>query len=290
MSAIAEPREKNEPIQVLIALHNGFDMMDFAGPLEVFHYAAHEPGNSATAAFKVRTCGEDKGVTPRQGATVKVDMDFEDAEAELEDIDILVIPGGSTEPILAANKEPQNLIKAWAALQQKDPSKERTLFSVCTGSLMLAQTGVLQGLAATTHPDHYTKLETLCQAAAARGSGIRTDVMEERYVVNNARFDLGDNWDDNPFILPVRPDGRRKSTARKGSDAWRLSRRRESLAKRAAMPLAGLRVITAGGITCGIDAALYLVAALVSIDAATEVARSMQFTWQKGVTVDAIDV
>jgi hypothetical protein len=27
---------------------------------------------------------------------------------------------------------------------------------------------------------------------------MRTDVMEERYVVNNARFDLGENPDDNP--------------------------------------------------------------------------------------------
>jgi transcriptional regulator GlxA family with amidase domain len=243
-----------------------------------------------TTAFNIRTCGMEKGVTSSQGVTVKVDMDFEDAEAELEDIDVLVIPGGGTQPILDANAEPHDLIKAWAALQRKDPSKERTLFSVCTGSLFLAQAGVLQGLAATTHPDYYTKFEMICQTASIRDTGIRTDVMEERYVVNNARFDLGEKWDENPFILPTKPDGRRKSNARKGSEAWKLSRRRESLAKRASMPLSGLRVITSGGITAGMDAALYLVAALVSIEAAQEVARVMQFSWQKGVTVDAIDV
>jgi transcriptional regulator GlxA family with amidase domain len=56
------------------------------------------------------------------------------------------------------------------------------------------------------------------------------------------------------------------------------------------MPLGGLRVITSGGVVAGMDASLYLVAALVSFESAIEVARYTQFTWQKGVTVDAVDV
>jgi putative intracellular protease/amidase len=224
----------------------------------------------------------------------KADIDFEDAHEDLEDWDILVIPGGGIDPVLKANKEPMNLIKAYAELQQKDPSKERTLFSVCTGSLFLAQAGVLQGLAATTHPDYYTKFENLCVEASKRGDLERTDVMEERYVVNNARFDLGENLDENPFILDRKPDlsptGRRKSIARKGSDAFKLSRRRESLVKRQNMRLGGLRVITSGGVSAGMDATLYLVAAMVSIDAAHEVARVTQYSWQKGVTVEGVDV
>lgn len=83
---------------------------------------------------------------------------------------------------------------------------------------------------------------------------------------------------------------RRKSIARKGSNAWRESRRRESIARRASMPLGGMRVITTGGVTAGLDASLYLVASLVSHESALEVARIMQYTWVKGVTVDAIDV
>jgi len=163
--------------------------------------------------------------------------------------------------------------------------------SVCSGSLFLAQAGVLQGLSATTHPDCYTKLESLCQIASHNDSGIRTDVMEERYVVNNARFDLGEKWEDNPFISDKRPDGKqRKASIRKGSESYKLSLRRESLAKRMNMPLGGLRVITSGGIVAGMDAALYLVAALVSFESALEMARYTQFTWQKGVTVDAVDV
>lgn len=66
--------------------------------------------------------------------------------------------------------------------------------------------------------------------------------------------------------------------------------RRESIARRAAMRLGGLRVITSGGVTAGIDAALYLVSVLVSEESANEVARVMQVTWTKGIVVDGLDV
>lgn len=217
-------------------------------------------------------------------------MDFEDAHEDLNDFDVLIVPGGGTDPVLEKNEEPMKLIKAFAELQQKDLTKERTLMSVCTGSLLLAQAGVLQGLSATTHPDYYTKFEVICQKAAQQGDLQQTNVMEERYVVNNARFELGENEDENPFILKARPDGRRKSIARKGSNAWKEGRRRESVARRSSLRLGGLRVITSGGITTGLDASLYLVGAMVSHDSAIEVARVMQYEWNKGVTVDGIDV
>jgi DJ-1/PfpI family len=233
----------------------------------------------------------DRFVKSSQGLKVKVDMDFEDAHEELEGADVLVVAGGSTGPVVEANAEPIPLVKAWAELQQKDPSKERTLFSVCTGSLFLAKAGLLQGLAATTHPDYYTKFEIMCQEASQSDSGVGTDVQEVRYVVNNARFELGENILDNPFVYSKKQDmPRRKSIARKGSDSFKAARRRESIIKRANMPLGGLRVVTSGGVTAGMDAALYLVAALVSIESAEEVARVMQYVWQKGLCVDAIDV
>jgi transcriptional regulator GlxA family with amidase domain len=208
----------------------------------------------------------------------------------LEEFDVLVVPGGNTDGVLKADAQPIPLIQAYAKLQEDDPSHERTILSVCTGSLFLAKAGILQGLAATTHPNYYTKLEILCQEAARKGELEQTDVMEERYVVNNARFELGENLDENPFVFTARPDGRRKSVARKGSNAIRESMRRESIARRATIRLGGLRVITAGGVSCGLDASLYLVAALVSHESALEVARITQYDWKKGVTVDATDV
>lgn len=229
-------------------------------------------------------------MTSTQGATLKADMDYEDAHEDLEEFDVLIVPGGGTTEVLKNESEPLGLIKKFADIQEKNPSKERTLLSVCTGSLFLAKQGLLQGLAATTHPDYYTRLEILCSESATRDMSERTDVMEERYVVNNARYDLGENPDENPYIVRKRPDGRRKSIARKGSNAWKESKRRESIIRRASMPLGGMRLITAGGVTSGLDASLYLVASMVSHESAEEVARILQYTWVKGVTVDAIDV
>ncbi|OCK75313.1 class I glutamine amidotransferase-like protein [Lepidopterella palustris CBS 459.81] len=294
MSAIADSNDgPTETIKVLITLHPGFDALDVVGPLEVLTRARHNIKDPATKAFECSFVGASQAMTSGQGATLKADMDYEDAHEDLEEYDVLIVPGGNTEEVLKNKSEPLDLIKKFVDIQEKNPSKERTLLAVCTGSLFLAQQGLLQGLAATTHPDFYTRFETICQESSTRDLSERTDVMEERYVVNNARFDLGENPDENPYIVRKRPDGanaRRKSIARKGSNAWRESKRRESIARRASMPLGGMRVITTGGVTAGLDASLYLVASLVSHESAEEVARVMQYTWIKGVTVDAIDV
>ena len=218
--------------------------------------------------------------------------DYDDAVEDITEFDILVVPGGDYETVLKSNAQPLGFIKAFIDLQKKDPSRERTLMTTSTGSFFLAQQGALQGLAATTHPDYYTKFEIVCQEAARRGDLEQTDVMEERYVVNNARFELGENEEENPFIFRKRPaplQGR-KSSGRKGSFAFQEATRRESVLRRANLKLSGLRVITAGGISAGLDAALYLVGAMVSHESAEEVARVMQYQWNKGVTVDGLDV
>ncbi|KAK4943621.1 hypothetical protein LTR66_014594 [Elasticomyces elasticus] len=105
----------------------------------------------------------------------------------------------------------------------------------------------------------------------------------ERYVVNQGRFDLGDSMENNPYV--VKKGGKAQAKARKGSEARKMSNaRRESIIRRSVMRLGGMRVVTAAGSTCGIDAAMYLVSALVSHESA------QRYTWQKGVVVDSIDV
>ncbi|KAF2007299.1 class I glutamine amidotransferase-like protein [Amniculicola lignicola CBS 123094] len=300
MSAIANESAEGpvELIKVLFALFPGYDTLDVAGPLEVLSRSLHNSKDKSTKAFECQFVGPSAAMTSTHGLTIKADLDYEDANDEIEDFDVIIVPGGDgVFEVLKNKSEPLNLLTKFVALQEKNPAKERTVLSICTGSLLLAQQGMLEGLAATTHPDYYTRLEKICQDASTRDVSERTDVMEERYVVNNARFDLGENPDDNPYIIRKKPDegpntagARRKSIARKGSNAWRESRRRESIIRRASMPLGGMRIITTGGVTAGLDAALYLVGSLVSHDSALEVARLMQYTWVKGVTVDAIDV
>ena len=320
MSAIAIDDAEAGPIeviQVLFALHPGFGAQELVGPVEVLSNALHkikDPSKYhnrkalaylvplyvplstdtelATHAFECTIAAATAGVASSSGLTIKADINYQDAHEDLKEYDVLIIPGGSgVDEVIKKESEPMSLLKAFTKLQTTDPSKERTLMSIGIGSLILGSAGVLQGLAATTHPDYYTKMEIICKDAARKGDLEQTDVMEENYVVNNARFDLGENEDENPFILTKRPDGRRKSIARKGSNAWKESvKRRESNARRASLRLGGLRVITSGGVTSGLDASLYLVAAMVSHESAQEVARVLQYSWNKGVTVEGIDV
>ncbi|KAM0723618.1 hypothetical protein Q7P37_000606 [Cladosporium fusiforme] len=321
MSAIVEEPDQLdfEPIKVLVCLQDQFDLCDMSGPLEVFGWAQHDRRNPAppteTKAFRTILAGEDELVTSAQGATVKAHFSYADAMSRLSEIDILVIVGGGSEKVLKNKTQPLTLIKAFTEQQKKNPSRERTLMSVCTGSLFLGETGILAGLSATTHPDFMAKFENICSKASQREMSDHADVIDARYVVNNLRFELGEDEEENPYLLtkqqyrekrrmsqggysaptsPVeeRPNGgRRPSAARKGSISLKISNtRRESVLKRANLRLGGLRVLTTSGVLSGIDGALYLVGALVSEDSAEEVARVMCHKWSKGVVVDGTDV
>ncbi|KAK2624578.1 hypothetical protein QTJ16_005771 [Diplocarpon rosae] len=276
-------------IKVLFTMHPGMDAMDFIGPLEVLTHARHNANDEATKAFSAKFVSSEEHTVSAQGASFRAHMDFKEAYTRLSEFDILVVPGGGVDPILKSKSEPLGLIKAFSDLQKKDPNKERTVFSVCTGSLFLAQAGILSGLSATTHPDYYAKFEKICSEISQRDLAERCDVVEERYVVNNLRYDLGDE-NENPYIRR-KSDARPASIGRKGSNAWKESNgRRESNARRAALRLGGLRVITSGAITTGLDASLYLVSIMVSEEAATEVEKTMQYEWKKGIVVDGIDI
>jgi len=276
-------------LKVLITMHPGMNTLDFAGPLEALSQAVHDKENKGSKAFEIQFCSATEFTTTGQGAGLRAHMDFKEAYARLKEFDVLIIPGGGVDPILKEKAEPLGLIKAYSDLQKKDPKKERTLMSVCTGSLMLAQQGILSGLSATTHPDYYAKFEKLCSEVAQRDLAERTDVVEERYVVNNLRFDLEDEA-QSPYVRR-KSDAKPPAMKRKGSNAWKESNtRRESTVRRAALRLGGLRVITSGGVSAGIDAALYLVSVMVNEDVANEAARVMQYNWQKGMVVDGIDI
>ncbi|XXG98540.1 hypothetical protein Hte_004864 [Hypoxylon texense] len=281
----------DEPIEVLFALYPKFNLLDFAGPLEILEWARHDKNDETTKAFDITIAAAEPKVISEEGVVVGSQITYKEAHERLNDFDVLIIVGGTTEAIIKEKSEPLPIIEAFAELQRTDYTRERTLMSICTGSLILAEAGILSGLSATTHPDFMTKFEIICSNAAQRDLQERTDVVEDaRYVVNNLRFDLGDE-DENPYIRRKSDAGRRPSAARKGSVSFKGSNgRRESIARRAAMRLGGLRVITSGGISAGLDASLYLVSILVDDDAANEAARVIQHDWVKGLVVDGLDV
>lgn len=165
----------------------------------------------ASKAFEITTTGAEPKVLSEQGVIVGTQASYKEAYDQLEDYDVLVILGGNSEATLKEKDEPLKIIKAYSDLQMQDTARERTLLSICTGSLFLAEQGILSGLAATTHPDYMTAFENLCSHSSVRDGTDRTDVDEiARYVVNNLRFDLGDE-DENPYIRRTSDAGQRPS-------------------------------------------------------------------------------
>lgn len=170
--------------------------------------------STASKAFEATIAAAEPKVLSEQGVIIGSQCTWKEAHERLDDFDVLVILGGNSDEILKEKAEPLSLISAYSELQKKDPSRERTLLSICTGSLFLAEQGILSGLSATTHPDYFTKFENLCSHAVVRDLGEHTDVIEDaRYVVNNLRFELGDE-DENPYIRRKSDAGRRPSNAR----------------------------------------------------------------------------
>jgi transcriptional regulator GlxA family with amidase domain len=127
-------------MRVGILLYNEVEVLDFAGPFEVFSITTYK--GTQDKPFDVSTVAETSDVIKaRNGLRILPDYTFSDAPT----FDILIIPGGyGAEEIEIHNKEMINWIK--------DQSKNvKLLASVCTGAFLLATAKLLDGKKATTH-------------------------------------------------------------------------------------------------------------------------------------------
>ncbi len=130
-------------MQVAIPLFAKFTALDAIGPYEVLQRI---PGIDVTFVGHER--GEVRSDNGMLGITV--DAAFE----ELPCPDVVVFPGGiGTRPLV---HDPRVL--DWVRTAH---ATTRYTTSVCTGSLVLAAAGLLQGLAATTYWACYPELEKL---------------------------------------------------------------------------------------------------------------------------------
>lgn len=137
----------NKPYKLGILLFNEVEVLDFAGPFEVFSITARPEGG---AAFSVTTIGQTTDlITARNGLKVKPDYDFTDAPQ----YDILIVPGGYG----AEEVELHNIsVLNWVREQAKGAD---LVASVCTGAFILAEAGMLEGKRATTHWMDVDRLE-----------------------------------------------------------------------------------------------------------------------------------
>lgn len=123
-----------------ILLFNEVEVLDFAGPFEVFSLTTYP--DTDNKPFIVKTISETGNmINARNGLKIKPDYNFNDKI----DFDILIIPGGYGAEEIEINN--LNVIK-W--IKNKFNNVD-ILASVCTGSFLLAKTGILDDKNATTH-------------------------------------------------------------------------------------------------------------------------------------------
>lgn len=193
-----------EPYRVGILVYPNVEDLDFVGPLEVLHSAGALAGPSAWDVF---TVAETDALIPTSGGLmVQPRYTF----ANHPPIDLLLVPGSDE------SKQVESLtVQAWL---RKVTAQARITASVCTGALLLASTGLLDGHRATTHWSSLNRLE-------------------ERFP--QVRVQRNIRWVDEGAV------------------------------------------ITAAGISAGIDMSLHLVERLLGRDMAEKVAHYMDYAWDE---------
>jgi transcriptional regulator GlxA family with amidase domain len=143
-NAIGE-RERVTRRTVGILVFDDVEVLDFAGPFEVFSRTRLVPGAESrrsddSAPFDVFTLARSHIVTAVGGLEVIPRYLL----AEAPSIDILVVPGGwGTRALLQ-----DEAMLAWI---RQTAVRASQVTSVCTGALLLAKVGLLRKLRATTH-------------------------------------------------------------------------------------------------------------------------------------------
>ena len=130
--------KKSDSKTIAFYLQDGVEVLDFAGPMEVFSYAG----------YKVFTVSATKKPITSQGIlSVVPDYSIEDAPKA----DILAFFGGNSN---AATNDPK--VIQWV----KEQENVQYHFSVCTGAFILAEADVLNGKTATTFHNALDNLES----------------------------------------------------------------------------------------------------------------------------------
>jgi transcriptional regulator GlxA family with amidase domain len=150
---------------VNVLLFDDVEVLDFAGPFEVFGVAGKRDG---PGFFTVHTVGEN-GTVIRARNELIVTPTYSFANAP--PCDVLVVPGG-----YGTRREMHNdAVLEWVCRQA---TRAELVLSVCTGALLLGRAGLLDGLEATTHQGALDLLAT---------SAPNTRVHRDQRIVDNGK-------------------------------------------------------------------------------------------------------
>ncbi len=121
----------------------GFETLDYFGPIEMLGGFGEET--------KIITVAKDLSPVPSvHGQRIVIDKSI----TEKNDYDLLFIPGGDSALKEAKDEE----LMQW--IREASANAERVM-AVCTGTVLLGMTGVLDGRKATTNKLDFTKTITL---------------------------------------------------------------------------------------------------------------------------------
>lgn len=128
--------------RVAVALFEGFTVLDVYGPVQAFASARlTRPDSSIQRLFEIVTLAEKPGpVKSGEGPASQADHAFADAPA----YDVLLVPGGFGTRQAVSNTA---LLLALTAASRR----AAVTTTVCTGSALLARTGLMDGRPATSN-------------------------------------------------------------------------------------------------------------------------------------------
>lgn len=172
-SLAAQTAAPKTQVNVAIVVQNGMELLDFAGPGEVFAAA----GSSEARPFRVFTVSASEAAVTSQGF-VEIIPDFTIENAP--HVDILVIPGGGHSNLI---RDPRMM--SW--IGRTVGSAQYTL-SVCTGALVLAAGGFLDGKEATTW---YGAIDRLRRAAPKTIIHEKTRFVDNGSIITTAGISAG---------------------------------------------------------------------------------------------------
>ncbi len=153
---------------VAIQLFDDVEVLDFAGPFEVFSVTGQREGDGYFNVYTVAQ--ENQPIVARNGLSINPRYNFTNCPKP----DILVVPGGyGTRPVMN-----NTTVIEWISRTAKECE---LVLSVCSGALLLAKAGLLENQKATTH---HSAMEELKLAAP------NTQVLETQRVVDNGRVVL----------------------------------------------------------------------------------------------------